>query len=109
MSRNHEATDKVKEKFEEAAERFQPDKGNDKELLDQCNKHLSAFSKQRALTETMKAKFFDKVRGEWDLKGKLKDILDFETRVAEFVQLFPGRRDARDARSDRRLFLRNSL
>jgi len=87
MSRNHDSTSKVISKFEEAAERFQPDKGNDRELLEQCKKHLRAFRLQRALMESMKSTFFDKAAGDWDLRGKLKHVLDFENKVAEFVRL----------------------
>jgi len=80
-----ESTEKVKDKFEEAAEHFQSDKGNDKHLLDQCNKHLRAFLMHRALTQTLKVKFFDKKSGTFDLKGKLKDVLLFEGAFARFA------------------------
>lgn len=86
MSRNNESTKKVKKKFEEAAERFKPDKGNDKDLLDQCNKHLRAFEMHRAIIETLKSNFFNKDQGAFDLRGKLPDVLQFETDLAEFVQ-----------------------
>ena len=86
MSRNNEETAKVKEKFEEAAEHFQADKGNDKQLLDQCNKHLNCFEMHRGLIETMKKKFFNKDLGVFDLKGKFKDILEFEANAAKFVR-----------------------
>jgi len=85
MSRNNEATEKVKKKFEEAAERFKPDKGNDKDLLDQCNKHLRAFEMHRAIIGTLKSNFFNKDKGAFDLHGKLNDVLQFEKDLAEFV------------------------
>jgi len=49
----------IKEKWIEAANRFRPGKGNDKELLDQCLKHMEAVLLKRSLVKTIEKKFFD--------------------------------------------------
>ena len=87
MSRNQASTDIVKDKFAEARSRFQVDTGNDKHLLDQCNKHLEAILMKRALTETIRNKFFSKVKGEYDLQGRFGDVLEFERDAARFFRL----------------------
>lgn len=87
MSRNQASTDRVKEKFTEARSRFQVDTGNDRHLLDQCNKHLEAILMKRALTETILKKFFNKAKGEYDLQGRFEDILQFEQEAARFFGL----------------------
>jgi len=87
MSRNQAPTDKIKDKFADARSRFQVDTGNDKHLLDQCNKHLEAILMKRTLAETIRTKFLNKEKGEYDLQGRFEDVLRFEQEAAKFFRL----------------------
>ena len=78
------ATDKVKEKFEDARKRFLPDKGNDKHLLDQCTKHLEVILMKRSLLRTVEDWFFDKTSGKYSLETKFQEILKFEKELLKF-------------------------
>lgn len=87
MSRNQASIAQVKDKFADAQARFQVDKGNDKHLLDQCNKHLEAIMMKYNLIETIRTKFFIKEKGDYDLQGCFEDILGFEQEAAKFFRL----------------------
>lgn len=80
----------VKEKFLEAADRFSADKGNDKELLDQCLKHMNAVLLKRALTETIEKKFFDRKKGNYVLEGRFAEVLRLEQDLSKFFSLCVG-------------------
>ena len=82
MSRNMEPLSFVKDKFVEALNRFGPDKGNDKELLDKCEKHLNAVTRIRNLMQSAKEKFPG--AGRYNLKGRFAEVLDFEQEVSKF-------------------------
>ena len=42
---------------------------------------------KRALTETIRNKFFSKVKGEYNLQGRFWDVLQFEREAARFFRL----------------------
>ena len=86
MSRNMKPFQNVKDKFVEAMSRFAPGKGNDRDLLDKCEKHLDALSKMNRLMEFVKENFL--VGGHYDLQGKFPDVLEFEQLASEFFSLF---------------------
>ena len=86
MSRNMEPFSNVKDKFLEAMSRFAPEKGNDKPLLDKCEKHLDALTKMHSLMGFVKERFL--VGGVYDLAGKFAEVLEFEQMASEFFSLF---------------------
>jgi len=88
MSRNHESTAVIKKRFQDAAERFRPSKGNDKELLDKCEKHLDAVLTKRSLIAEIKEKFF--FNSEYILDGRFEDIVNFERKASKFFIKFVG-------------------
>ena len=85
MSRSHASTDSVRKKFLDAAERFQPDKGNDRHLLDQCNKHLEAYTMKQSLKATVRKEFF--CGDGYDVGGKFAAVVRFERSCADFFRL----------------------
>lgn len=85
MGRSAANAEAVRKKFGEAAERFQPDRGNDQHLLEQCNKHLQVFGMKQSLKEQVKTKFFR--NGAYDLNGGFRAILKFEEDAIKFSQL----------------------
>lgn len=87
MSRTNAPTDAVKQKFADAQSHFQVDTGNDRHLLDQCNKHLQAILMKRDLAETIRTMFFNKEAGEYNLQGRFEDVLRFEQDAAKFFRL----------------------
>jgi len=87
LERNKATLDSIKEKFMNAASRFEQDKGNDEHLLQQCNRHLEAIIQKRSLTSTLKSKFFDMKKGQSNVKGKFSEILKFEADASNFVDL----------------------
>ena len=86
MSRNMEPVSSVKEKFLEAMNRFGPDKGNDKDLLDKCEKHLDAVMQMRNIMRFAKDEFLND--GEYNLEGRFAEVLEFEQRASRFFSLF---------------------
>lgn len=62
--------------------RFRPDKGNDQELFDKCEKHLNAVIHMRNLMRSAKEKFPG--AGRYNLKGRFAEVLDFEQEVSKF-------------------------
>ena len=79
-------TEDVVQMFEEAADRFRPDKGNDPSLLHQCEKHLRANLTKRSLIQELKTNFWSQKRGAFLFGGRFSQILGFETKAADFVQ-----------------------
>lgn len=79
-------TEDVVQMFEEAADRFRPDKGNDSSLLHQCAKHLRAILTKRSLIQELKTNFWSQKRGAFLFGGRFSQILGFETKAADFVQ-----------------------
>jgi hypothetical protein len=57
----------IKTKFLEAADRLSVHKGNDKELLDQCLKHMEVVLLKRSLRDNVEMKFFDRSKGKYNL------------------------------------------
>lgn len=82
MSRNNELIGNVQEKFMQAKQRFLPDKGNDKDLLDKCTKHLDAYLKKQNIMRFVKENFV--VDGTYDLLGKFAEVLQFEEKLGKF-------------------------
>ena len=66
----------------DAMSRFRPDKGDDKDLLDKCEKHLNAVTRMRNLMQSAKEKFPG--AGRYNLKGRFAEVLDFEQEVSKF-------------------------
>jgi len=90
LARNNAPTTYVKEKFEEAADRFRPDKGNDIVLLEQCNKHKDAVLLKRSLIEILKKNFFDEKHGTYRMEGRFGDVLEFEQGCSKFFGMCVG-------------------
>ncbi len=86
MNRNMEPFSNVKDKFMEAMSRFAPEKGNDRDLLDKCEKHLDALTKMHGLMKFAKQKFL--IGGVYDLTGKFAEVLEFEQMASKFFSLF---------------------
>ncbi|KAL3916623.1 MAG: hypothetical protein SGILL_005094 [Bacillariaceae sp.] len=85
MYRSRASTESVRKKFLDAAERFQADKGNDRPLLEQCNKHLEAYTMKQSLKETVRKEFF---RGDgYNVNGKFAAVVRFERSCADFFRL----------------------
>ena len=76
----------MKEKLTEAKKKFGPDKGNDKDLLDKCEKHLSALLQKHTLKQFAKDNFL--VRGEYSLEGRFAEVLQFEQDTSKFFSEF---------------------
>lgn len=90
LDREGANTLKVKETFAWAADRFRPDKGNEKDLLVQCEKHSQAILMKRKLKSTMEKKFLNPSTGAYDLQGRFNDVLTFESACSEFFALCIG-------------------
>ena len=88
MSRNHAPLSSVKEKFTEAMNRFRPDKGDDKELFDKCQKHFNAVLQKHILVMYAKEKFLR--NGEYNLEGRFVEVLQFEQKCSKFFAWFLG-------------------
>lgn len=89
LSRSSANSDSVvRDKFLEAVERFRPDKGNDKELLDQCQKHMESMLLKRSLIRT--AKKFVGPAGTYALQGRFTDVLNFWQRCGEYFDMCVG-------------------
>ena len=86
MSRNHSPIASVKEKFTEAMNRFRPNKGDDKELLDKCEKHFNAILQKHSLMLYAKEKFLR--NGEYNLEGRFTEVLRFEQKASKFFSSF---------------------
>ena len=86
MSRKHEPIGSVKDKLIEAKKKFPPDKGNDKDLFDKCEKHLSAVLQKHSLMQFAKEKFL--VGGEYNLEGRFAEVLQFEQNASKFFAEF---------------------
>ena len=88
MSRNNELIGNVQEKFLEAKQRFLPDKGNDQDLLDKVNKHLSAYLMKQNIMRFVKVNFVD--NGAYNLEGKFAEVIQFEEKVSKFFSEYLG-------------------
>ena len=86
MSRNMAPFSNVKGKFMEAMSRFAPEKGNDKDLLDKCEKHLDALTKMHGLMKFAKESFLR--GGAYNLEGRFAEVLEFEQMASEFFSQF---------------------
>lgn len=86
MSRDGKPIGSVKDKLIEAKKRFGPDKGNDKDLLDKCEKHLSAVLQKHNLKQFAKEKFL--VKGSYNLEGRFAEVLLFEQKAGKFFSEF---------------------
>jgi hypothetical protein len=91
LSRKYGGQVDVKKRFIDAEARFRHDKGNDRELLDQCHKHMEIVLLKHSLIETMKKMFFDPSRmtgrGEYSLEGRFADVLSFKQGCSEFFSM----------------------
>ena len=86
MSRNKEPFSNVKDKLLEAMSRFAPDKGNDKDLLDKCEKHLNALTEMNRLLKFAKENFLK--GGKYDLQERFVEVLEFECMASDFFSRF---------------------
>ncbi|KAL7541991.1 hypothetical protein ACHAXR_011413 [Thalassiosira sp. AJA248-18] len=86
MSRNFKPIGSVKEKFMEAMGRFSAGKGNDKDLLDKCHKHLDAVTEKHNLMEYAKDKFLS--HGEYSLEGRFDELRQFEQKASKFFSRY---------------------
>lgn len=80
------ATSDVIEMFQDAADRFRPDKGSDAGLLNKAEGHLRAILKKRDLIARIKASFFNEEKGKYDLEGCFSKVLALEKEAEVFVQ-----------------------
>mmetsp|Transcript_14130 Transcript_14130/g.25603 ORF Transcript_14130/g.25603 Transcript_14130/m.25603 type:complete len:167 (+) Transcript_14130:239-739(+) len=80
----------IKTKFLEAADRLSVDKGNDKEQLDQCLKHMEVVLLKRSLRDNVEIKFFDRSKGKSNLRNRFADILLLEKVLIKFFSLCIG-------------------
>jgi hypothetical protein len=86
MTRNKEPFSTVKDKLLEAMSRFAPDKGNDKDLLDKCEKHLNALTDMNRLLKFAKENFLR--GGKYDLQDRFVEVLEFECMASDFFSRF---------------------
>ncbi|KAL7532577.1 hypothetical protein ACHAXR_004716 [Thalassiosira sp. AJA248-18] len=86
LSRNHAPIGDVKDKFIEAKKRFGPDKGNDKDLFDKCEKHLRALLQKHDIMNYSKQKFL--CGGDYNLEGCFSEVLHFEQKASQFFSQF---------------------
>ena len=86
MSRNHAPIASIKEKFMEAMSRFSAGKGNDKDLLDKCKKHLEAVTQKHNIMHFAKETFL--VGGRYNLEGCFAEVLQFEQKASKFFSEF---------------------
>ena len=70
----------------EAMSRFAPEKGNDKDLLDKCEKHIDALTKMHSLMKFAKESFLR--GGAYNLEGRFAEVLEFEQMASEFLSQF---------------------
>ena len=88
MVRDRQNIGSVRDAFNAAIERFEPNKGNDAELLRQAQRHLDAVLEKHSLTAEIKDKFF--VGGEYALEGRFADVCTLEKRASNFFASFSG-------------------
>ena len=89
MLRNHDSISIVKDKFLEARKRFLPTKGNDRELLEKCDKHLDAIMTKHKLTQYAKANFYEGGKsGGYNLESKFEEVVRFEEMAIDFFNKF---------------------
>jgi len=84
MGQSSANTESVRKKFAEAAERFEPDMGNDRQLLEQCNKHLEVFLMKQSLKAYVKDHFFRD--GAYRLCGKFAEVIKYEQDASAFFK-----------------------
>lgn len=80
----------VKEKFLGAIDRFRPDKGDDKDLLEQSQKHMEALLLKRSIIQAIKKKFFDPATGGYVLAHRFSDVLSLEQECGKFFEMCVG-------------------
>jgi len=88
MARDRQNIGSVRDAFNAAIERFEPNKGNDAELLGQARRHLDAVLEMYSLTTEIKDKFF--IGGEYALEGRFADVCSLEKRASIFFASFSG-------------------
>ena len=87
MLQNREPISAVKDKFLEAKKRFVPGKGNDRELLDKCSKHLDAIMSKWTIMQYAKNEFYEE-KGGYCLENKFTEVVRFEEMVSTFFSKF---------------------
>ena len=70
-----------KEKFNEAIQRFGPDKGNDFDLLKKAKRHLRAIEMKHNLTQLV-FKYFG-AHNNYNLESKFAEVLKFEGQLLD--------------------------
>lgn len=88
MVRDRQNIGSVRDAFNAAIERFEPNKGNDAELLRQAQRHLDAVLEKHSLTTEIKDKFF--IGGEYVLEGRFAGVCSLEKRASNFFASFSG-------------------
>lgn len=79
----------MKEKFNEAVQRFGPDKGNDFDLLKKkAKRHLRAIEMKHNLTQLV-FKYFVALN-KYNLESKFAEVLNFERQLVDFASRFLG-------------------
>ena len=78
----------MKEKFNEAIQRFGPDKGNDFDLLKKAKRHLRAIELKHNLTQLV-FKYFV-AHNNYNLESKFAEVLKFEGQLLDFASRFLG-------------------
>ena len=87
FARESNSSREIQAKFEEARKRFLPTFGDDKDLYDQATKHMEAAVLKVQLLDTMKKEFFDPATGAYKLSSKVPQVLEFEKKLLQFVEL----------------------
>ena len=78
----------MKEKFNEAIQRFGPDKGNDFDLLKKAKRHLRAIELKHNLTQLV-FKYFV-AHNNYNLESKFAEVLNVEGHLLDFASRFLG-------------------
>lgn len=74
------------DKLNDAKKKFGPDKGNDKDLFDKCEKHINAISLRHSIMNFSKRHFLR--NGEYNLTGRFVEVLQFEQKCNSFFSQF---------------------
>ena len=77
----------VKDTLLEARSRFLPSKGNDRDLLMKCDKHLDCIMTRHSILYFAKTNFFSDGVG-YNLAGKFNQVLKFEDMACKFFSKF---------------------
>lgn len=87
LHRENKSISLVKDKLLDASSRFLPSKGNDRDLLAKCNKHLECIMTSYKISRFAKTNFHSDGVGD-KLAGKFNQVLEFEDMACKFFSRF---------------------